>query len=136
MTFSMWMVLIICLLIVCIMHYLDEKWTKAIPATYDYNTSVFVAEQMTTLLTELTGQLLIYRPIDVRSVWCEPKLVDNNWVYRAKATQLPNAIYEIGLMKDFATLINRRAEDIGSPIRVQKIYPQGLFYIYDVKIIA
>jgi hypothetical protein len=136
MTLSMWMILIFCLFGFYIAIYLDKKWSIAIPETYDQNTSDMVADYMTTLLTELADQIFIYKPIDVRSVRHDPKKVGNNWVYRTKATIHRNGFYKVGLAREFATLINRRAEDVQLPIRVTAIYPQGPFFIYDIQIVG
>jgi hypothetical protein len=110
--------------------------TPSTTPAYNCQTANSIAECMASLLTMLCGQICIYRPIDVYSVWHEPLQEGNKWTYRAKATMLPNALTDIGSLKDYATLLNRRASDIGMRIRVRSVTPQGLFFIYVVDIVG
>lgn len=123
-----------CLAVLVVAVYFDKKWTPKIVA-YDRDKSFLIADKMTALLSWLFNQLGIYRPIDVLSVWHDPIQRDGVWIYRVKATMLPNALTDYASMKDQAALINRRAKDIGLPIRVTDVYIQGLFFIYEVEII-
>lgn len=77
MNFSDWIILISCFAVFGIVSHFDKKWNTEITDTYDYNTSVLVAEYMTTILTPLSGQVWIYKPIDALSTWHDPLRVGN-----------------------------------------------------------
>jgi hypothetical protein len=98
---------------------------------FDQAKSDEIAEYMTILLTSLCGQICVYRPIDVCSVWHPPIKRGGRWIYRAKATQ-HNALLDTASLKDYEVLINRRAADIFAPIRVTSVMPQGMFFVYEV----
>lgn len=136
MNFSDWIILICCFAVIGIVSHFDKKWKSEIPNTYDHNTSVLVAEYMTTILTPLSGQVWIYKPIDALSTWHEPLQVGSGWIYRTKAAMLPEPFLHKTELKEFEAKINRRAQDCGYPIRVTDIYPQGQWYIYNIKIIS
>jgi len=128
------LILLLCVTGLGLFIYLYKRINPEIE-TYDNKKADLIAQYMIILLTELKNRLIIYNPIDVKSVWHEPFQDKNGkWVYRAKADAHPNAPMTDHFLRDYIGYINRRAKDTNRPIKVINVYREGLFIVFDVEL--